>query len=235
MYKFDDFWLDGESACSLGIRLQKEITFSAPSPRVESISIPGRSGNLLIPDGSFENVVGTAECFCTDKNVTAVMTAVNAWLMRSVEYRRLETLNEPDFYRLARLTRGAELEPRLNHLNPFTLEFDCKPQKYYKSGEWPLEYTAKNKKLYSPSPFPALPLITITGTGNGTITINGVVITMSECNGVTLDCESKEATVNGASVNSRISGTYPTLGEENTITWSGGITALEIVPRWWTL
>ena len=230
----DDFYIDGVSAHSLGIHLQKELSFTAAEPRVEVFEVAGRNGAIVLPDGSFENIKGTAKCYCLDEDVAYVITAINAWLMKSTEYRRLETLVEPEYYRMARLLHGANIEPRLNHMNPFTLEFDCMPQKFLKYGEDEIEITAATTIL-NPTGFDAFPILVTAGSGSGSITINSRTITTTNCNGLTIDCQEKEATRNGSNANSTMTGTYPRLESENSISFTGGITKLTMIPRWWTL
>lgn len=232
----EDFWLDGLGASQYGIGLQKEIEFTAPEPDVQTISVPGRSGDIIYVNGGFKNVKGTATCYALDPaNVSRIIAAQNAWLLRSADYRRMETLSEPDVYRMARLIRGANLEPRLNRANPFALEFDCKPQKYFKSGEWPVVLTTTGY-LHNPTAFEALPEITVTGSGSGTLTINGKTVSISNVNGVVLDSERRRATRAGTNANSTITGDWPVLGEGlNTISFGGGVVSLSIIPRWWTL
>ena len=58
--------------------------------------------------------------------------------------------------------------------------------------------------------------------------------------GVTLDCEEQDCTrtVGGvvSNFNPGMTGAFPRLGPGVTeISWTGGVTAVEIVPRWWTL
>lgn len=230
----DNFWLDGENAASFGIRLQREVEFEAAEPNVETVKVPGRNGDLHYFDGAFENIKGTASCYCLDKDVSLITTSVNAWLMKSLDYRRLETLIEPQFFRLARVTHGATLKPRLNKLNAFDIEFDCKPFKYYKSGEEAKTFTEAGT-ITNPSAFAALPLIVVHGSGSGTVTINGSTLTLTDCNEVTLDCETKDAYKGTTNKNSTVSGTYPTLEGTSEVSFTGGVTRLTITPRWWTL
>lgn len=230
----DDFWLDTDNALQHGIHLQKEIEFDPVEPNVESVSVPGRSGDLHYFDGSYKNVRGIATCYCLDYDVAKVVTAVNAWALKSVGYRRLETLTEPHFYRMARLRGGAKFEPRGNRINPFTLEFDCMPQKFYKFGEEPIDLQGPTS-IYSPSPFPALPLIVVHGTGSGSLTIGGSTMTLDNVNELTLDCEAQRAYSGSTNRNSTVHGEYFKLLEENAVSWSGGITSVIITPRWWTV
>jgi len=230
----DNFWLDGIDAASKGIVLQKEIEFEAAEPVLETIKVPGRDGSILYYDGSYKDVRGTAKCYVLSPDAALSITEVNSWLLSSTGYRRLQTMHEPQFYRLARITKGARLEPRLNLLAPFDIELICKPYKFYLSGEEAVTFSSSGS-LLGPTDFPSLPLITVSGSSSGTVTINGSTLTLTDSNGITLDCETKDAYKGTTNKNSTVSGTYPTLGRDNTIAFTGGVTSVAITPRWRTI
>ena len=230
----DNFWLDGVDAASKKIVLQKEIEFEAAEPVTESFNIPGKDGAIVYYDGSYSNVQGLATCYAIGGEVTTLMTDINSWLLSAKGYRRLETLHEPLFYRLARVVHGAKLEPRMNLLNPFEIEFDCKPYKFYIEGEKDITLSASGT-ISGPTDFPSLPLITVAGSGSGTVTVNGSTLTLTDTNGVVLDCELKKAYKGTTNMNSTVSGSYPVLGRSNTVSFTGGVTGLTIKPRWRTI
>lgn len=230
----DNFWLDGEDAASKNIMLQKEIEFEAAEPVTESVKVPGRDGEIIYYDGSYKNVRGRASCYFLGYHAAFNLTDINAWLLSETGYRRLQTLYEPHFYRLARIKHGARLDPRLNLLNAFDIEFDCKPYKYYTDGEEPVTFSASGE-LVGPTPFKSLPLIVVHGSGSGTITINGDTLTLTDSNEISLDCEAQDAYRGTSNLNSTVGGTYPKFCKNNTIAFSGGVTSLTIVPRWRTI
>lgn len=230
----DNFWIDGIDAASKKIVLQKEIEFDPAEPVIESFKIPGKDGEIVYYDGSYSNVKGHASCYVLGGQVTTLLTDINAWLLSTPGYRRLEVLHEPLFYRMARVAHGARLDPRVDLLNAFDLEFDCKPYKYYVYGEKTVSMTASGT-LTGPTDFPSLPLITVAGSGAGTVTINGYTMTLTDSNGVVLDCELKKAYKGTTNMNSTVSGTYPVLGRSNAVAFTGGVTGVTIKPRWRTI
>lgn len=230
----DNFWLDGVDAASKKIVLQKEIEFESAEPVAESYKIPGKDGEIVYYDGSFSNVKGTAACYVIGGQVTTLLTDINSWLLSAKGYRKLETLHEPLFYRMARVVRGAKLDPRVNLLNAFEIEFDCKPYKFYIDGDRTTNFTTSGT-IAGPTDFPSLPLITVAGSGSGTITVNGYTLTLTDTNGVTLDCELKNAYKGTTNMNSTVSGNYPVLGRSNAVAFTGGVTGVTIKPRWRTI
>lgn len=93
-------------------------------------------------------------------------------------YRKLETSNDPNCFWMARVESGAQIEPRLNRLAPFEISFDCKPQKFVKSGLSAIN-TTNGGKIYNEYGFETQPLFTIrlkagnhnNREGSGTVTI----------------------------------------------------------------
>lgn len=245
----EDFWLDGltaNSASSYGIKFQKEIEFEGAEPNVEAVSVPGRNGDILLLDGTYKNVKGTATCYCLSSNVAASITAVNQWLLADTGYRRLETLHEPEYYRMARVTKGAKLLPRLNKINAFEIELDCMPQKFLKSGETAILVNSGDT-ITNPTRFLAKPLIVFTVTANdgfANISFDGSNFFTIDISGITpgytveIDVEERTVRVNGTlDYDHKSSGAFDWffLGTSTTITYSGYISNVTLTPRWWTI
>ena len=96
----------------------------------------------------------------------------------------------------------------------------------------------KGQILLNPSSVAAFPLLTVKGSGSGSVTFNGVGVTISNVGtSVTIDVKQHKAYNGSTSRNSTISGSYENLklGKETTISWSGGVTGVDLVPRWWTI
>ena len=230
------FVYDGVDSRDLGIRLQTPITIDGASPNVETVVVTGRNGDLHQWDGSYSNRAATAKCFILTDHVWAYLRQMQIWSLLKPGYHRLETPEEPETYMMAMVSDGGETDIRGNVLAPFTIKFDCMPQKFLKSGEIPIMLTDKGA-VYNDC-FPALPLITVYGAGAGTLTIGGTTVSIKSIDQwVTLDCETSEAYKNADNKNATITAAkYPTLEHGgNAVTWTGGVTSVEITPRWWTL
>jgi phage-related protein len=148
-------------------------------PIYEAENIPGRNGRIVFETGSYENRVATAKCFALKKeNVVANIQDINKFLMSVRGYRKLETSNDPSCFWMARVENGAQIEPRLNRLAPFEVSFDCKPQKFLKSGLSSIK-TTNGGKIYNEYGFETQPLLAIrlkagnhnNREGSGTVTI----------------------------------------------------------------
>ena len=233
----ETFYLDGIDAQSAGIYLQKPIVFSEAVPNIESKTIPGRDGDLIFEAGSYKNRSGSASCFCLQEDVEGAVSSAGRFLMSKKGYRRLETSDDPNHYWMARVENSPQMEMRIRVLAPFDISFDCKPQRFLKSGENAVVFTASGS-LSNQYKQVALPLITLYGQGAGTLTIGSCVVEIIGLDEVLyLDSDTQNAYNNNGNQNMSINApTFPTLPDgETQISFSGGIEKVEIVPRWWEL
>ena len=233
----ETFYLDGVDAASAGIHLQKPIVFSEAIPNVESKTIPGRNGALIFDTGSYKNRNGSASCFCLQDDVEAAVSSAGRFLIGGHGYRRLETSDDPNHYWMARVKNSPQIEMRLRVLAPFEIEFDCKPQRFLKSGENKTSFTSSGSisNQYGQT---ALPLITLYGNGTGKLTIGSCVVEVKNLDRVLyLDSDTQNAYNDDGNQNMNINApSFPTLPDgETRIAFSGGINRVEIVPRWWEL
>lgn len=237
----ETFYLDGIDARTVGIRLQKPITFSEPVPIVESENVPGRNGSLIYDYESFENRTGKAICYCLGNNVEMLVRAANKFLFSSTGYRRLETSDDPNHFWLARISSGARIELRKGKLAPFEITFDCKPQRFLKSGELATSFFGSDDGyvFYNQTGFDAKPLINVYGNGAGTLKIGKYTVEIgnSGYSPVILDCDTQNAYSASGNLNKYVNAPeFPVLVPgENQITFSELISSVEIVPRWWEL
>ena len=220
----DFFWLDNQRCDAFGIRLQGPITFSQPTPKMETVTVPGRNGDLHYYEGAYNNVTGEARCFALEKDY------VGKALSSIARYT-------PDIFRMATVTAGPNTEIRMRILAPFDLTFDCMPQKFLLEGEQEME--AEKGLVLLNEWFPALPLISITGSGEGILNINDKHLSTLEGFTGTLiyDADTQNAYYGSSNKNSVISAPEALVlpHGECEITWSGGIESVTITPRWWTL
>ena len=233
----ETFYLDGIDARSVGIQLQAPIKFSEAVPVVETQTIPGRNGDLILETGSYENRTGSASCFCLQKDVEKAISSAGRFFMGKKGYRRLEISDDPNHYWMARVENSPQIEMRLRVLAPFEIEFDCKPQRFVKSGENAIVFT-ETGSLSNQYGQIALPLITLYGQGAGTLTIGDCVVEVKKLDElIYLDSDTQNAYNNNGNQNMNINApTFPTLPDGDTqIAFSGGIERVEIVPRWWEL
>ena len=218
-----------------------------PKRKYLAQEIPGGEKDFIIDEGedAFSNYSQPYSVFLDSKapGLPQASRGLAEWLLGKPGYQRLEDSYDPDFYRLAYYSGG---ETFLNFFNEYgrgTLTFTCAPKRYYKSGELPVTVT-QGMKLYSPSIFTAYPIVKITGSGSGTVSVTDKsgttkAFTINNLSGtVTVDSRAHKAVnASNASVNGNVTTDYENLYLDtvSTITWSGGVTGLVVIPRWWTI
>ena len=172
----------GVNSADYGIYISGEGVFNAPVRDAEMISIPGRDGSFLLDNGRYENIEVTYPAFNTETDKATFIAQVDAFrnaIASQKGYQRLEDTFHTDEYRMASFIGGLEINPVLynDHTSQFEIVFNCKPQRFLKSGESAVS-KANNSTITNPTLFDAHPLLQFTASGNGTITINGQDISL---------------------------------------------------------
>lgn len=219
-----------------GLYISGSSVFNAPERAYDVITIPGRNGALLGSERRLENIEVVYSSFIY-KDFKVNMSGLRSFLLSRVGYKKLIDTYHPTEYRLAFYAGGidAEMTSKLD-AGQFELIFNCKPQRYLLSGDSPITLTGTST-INNPTLFDAQPLIRVYGTGS--ITINGVTITISEADVYTdIDCELMEAYKGNTLKNYAISldsTDFPVLSAGDNTIMLYGVTSAIITPRWWTL
>lgn len=229
---------NGVSSRDFHIQVEHPPEYGYPERDYTITHVPGRNGDLVRDNGSYKNIFVKYEIAVAAPNTDfqIMSNRVSEWLHKPIGYARLEDSYFPEHYRMAMYHEENSIENILNQAGRATIEFDCKPQRFLKQGERSVSIQ-NGGKIYNPTAYKAKPLITISGS-SGSLRIGDITVTLNSIDEfVVLDCESENAYKNLTNCNGNITATYfPVLtAGENTVTWSGSITAVEIIPRWWTL
>lgn len=174
------FTFNGESSDTYGILINVNSSFNAPERAGEMISIPGRNGAFWQGHGRFENIEVTYHCVVgesTKPDFVDAMSDVRSWLCSPVGYCRLEDDYNPNEYRMAVYKSGLETDEPFVTGAEFDIVFDCKPQRFLKSGETAVSVTSGDT-VTNPTRFEAKPMIEVVGYGN--IGINGDSIVVGD-------------------------------------------------------
>ena len=133
------FIFNGKKSSDFDVWASGLNLFSSPERLVELIQVPGMNGELLIEYVSFENKeLLFKECFIP-RNFSENFTNLSNYLNRQKGYQRLELSWLPDEYRLAAFHGDVEASLKnWDGMGKFDLAFNCKPQRFLKSGEEPI-------------------------------------------------------------------------------------------------
>lgn len=227
-----------KSTNDFGIWISGEGTYDAPERNVQEQEVAGRNGSLLFDMGNYKNITVKYPAAIKRDMPSRFRDFVN-YAGSQIGYQRLEDTYHPYEFRMARFISKMSVETSgyMNRTGMFTLEFDCKPQRFLKSGEEPVEFTA-NGILYNRTMQNAKPLLRVYGTGAGTVGIGSETITISAISSyVDIDCEIMDAYKGAVNCNGNVSFTDDIiLGPgENNISKSGNISKVVITPRWWII
>ena len=169
------------------------------------------------------------------------MSGVAKWLHSAPGYTRLEDSYEPTFYRLAYYNESVSIENLFNEAGKATIKFTCKPQRFYKSGEQAVAFSSAGA-IQNGTVNIALPLIKVTKVNlQGRIMVGDTTITIASDSGdVIIDSELQDVyDADGNNKNSVVTfndGIFPLLQPgSNEISFDGGVTKVEVIPRWWTI
>ena len=229
---------NGYASTDFGLVVDGRNTHNAPERDVTPLEVPGRNGTLTLDGGRWKNCDLTYDAFVYGANWAEKAAAVRAWLLAQTGYHRLEDTYHPDEYRLARFNGTVQWDADcLNRCAKTTLAFTCWPQRFLKSGETALTVT-NGQTLTNPTLYPAKPLLRLTVTDTAKLSVGSVQLRITGYSGtLLLDCENQNAYAEGKNLNRYVDAPeFPVLqAGETTIGWEGGISAVEITPRWWSL
>lgn len=210
---------------------------SAPERDREYVSVPGKNGDVVVDNGRYNNITVSYKAYIIDKYNANIRGLRNA-LLSQEGYQRLEDSINPDEFRMGQALPFDVDEHGILRAGEFTMQFNCKPQRFLKAGEQIIELTA-NSTIYSEYRETALPLIRAYGTGS--FSIGGIQIVISSANGYTdIDCELMEAYKDTMATNCNgnitlSQGEFPKLKKGSNAVVISGLTKLQIKPRWWIL
>lgn len=237
------FKFGNKATWDFDMHVQQYPSQSAPARKMQVITVPGRNGELHLQENAFNNLPVSYSCYFHGSDPAPdVAHAVKAWLLSSGAYQHLEDTYDPKHFRLAAFAGPIDIENRFNRYGVCTVNFNCDPRAFLKTGENMIEF-AEPGTLINPTAFNALPLITVYGTGPGTVTVGTETVTIHAITEpIILDCDLQQAYSQpgeGAPENKNAdiyAIPFPELlPGENAVAFDGDITKVEIIPRWWEL
>lgn len=236
MYK--DLTVAGVSLRTFGVMISGEGTYNSAARDIESVSVAGRNGDLLIDHCRYKNV-SVKYPVAIPSNFSFNAADLRAFLSSLVGYQRIVDEHHPESYRMGCFVGPVAFNVgALGRYGEATLEFDCKPQRFSLDGESPVAL-AEAGELVNPYLYPALPIITVHGSGDGILTVGNYQVDISGIpfGAMILDSETCDAYWGTENLNPYIyAPEFPVLMPgATTISWTGGISRVEIIPRWWTL
>lgn len=144
---------------------------------------------------------------------------------------------DTDHFRLAYFKESYEIENRFTRAGKFDITFHCRPERFLISGNTEIN-VEDGETILNPTGFNSKPMIHITGSGNGTLTIAGTTMEFEDiADYLNIDCDRMDVyRMPSENRNSLMTGDFPMLKPgNNLVAFTGGITAVRITPKWWTI
>ena len=173
----NELWFNGKSSRDAGVRhIEHFPDMNRPERKTEVVEIPGRSGDIIFMSDAWNNIEREYDIFAGDGSrgtAPGKFISISEWLNSAKGYARLEDTYEPDVFRLAYCTGGYEADNAFTRYGRATITFNCRPERFLKSGEREIE-VANGDVLLNPTAYAANPLIKVSCTSSaalGSITI----------------------------------------------------------------
>jgi len=226
-----NFWFNGRSLHDFDAIVTKPPPIDFAYEHHESFTIPGRDGTLHEARPSYRSRPKPAECVLFTQKY---LSELAGWLRGS---GNVIFSTERNFSYRAIVRSPIPLEWVFNNgFRSFLVQFEVQPFKYSNNPENDFLSTTEHINFFGKGSRTAEPVITIFGTGNITLTINGSPIQLIGVSGhITLNSEIMDAYSGNTNLNNRMTGAFPILrsnGEMNTISWTGNVQRVEIIPNW---
>ncbi len=197
--------------------------------RIESITVAGRNGSLHTDEGVYESYDRSMECALIKR---AKLDEVAAWLVGSGE---MTFSTEPDKVYRVMIANKISIAQMMRVFQKFQVILDTQPFKYSVNAAGDaLELTAPTTIRNSGTVY-SEPLITVYGSGDITLTINGADFPLYGVQGsITIDSEMMEVFKGNTNQNGKYGGAeFPRFEVgKNEIRWTGNVSKIKIQPRW---
>lgn len=239
---------NGTSNLDIPCYITSSAIHKGPVPDYGQTEIPGRNGDLIYSYERYGNVeleyglaVRSTEPTDDPTDLRDKADAIKDWLYPcSDSYYRLIDNCDPGYYRMAQYTGGFTLDNFLMRFGKGTITFNCKPQRYLEEGDTAIELSAEGT-VTNPTKYDALPLIRVYTTEEGTLTVGSVTVKIAAGATEYIDIDSDthriyEGTNSRSSLITLTEHAYPVLhAGDNGVSFTGGVTKVQITPRWWKL
>lgn len=186
------FTFNGVSSTTHGLRVTSDYIISSTGSDVETVAVPGRDGDLLISKNRLKSV--TIELPCTvlsNRKLTDAESEISNWL--NVDgYKDLTLSWDPDFIYRSAFIETFEIASLMRQFGKVKLNFLTYPVKFFKQGRT-TQTLSNGATVNGLGNVKANPVITLVGSGDCTLTINGRKTKLRAVqNTITLDMQARQ-------------------------------------------
>lgn len=223
-------WVNGD------VLIEHAPETNRPARKLDRYEVPGRNGDVIVPQSAWENVTRAYDLVVYGGDYDKMTADLMSWLYAPEGYQRLTDTFDTAVYRKAYVSNETDIENIMTTDGRCTVAFECDPRRFLTSGESTTTITGTDS-ITNPTAFEARPVMTVHGSGSATIECGGNTITISSIvDGMVIDCNEQNAYKGTVNYNNLVSGSFPVIpAGAQTITVTGGVTTIDVVPNWWTL
>ena len=186
------FTFNGVSSTTHGLRVTSDYVINSTGNDIEIVAVPGRDGDLLISKNRLKSV--TLELPCTvlsTRKLTDAGSEISNWLNVG-GYKDLTLSWDPDFIYRSAFIETFEIAGLMRQFGKVKLNFLTYPVKFYKQGRATQKLT-NGTAINGMGNVNAKPIITLVGSGDCTLTINGRKTKLRGVQGkITLDMQANQ-------------------------------------------
>lgn len=186
MIKSGSFTFNGKSSEDFGLVIQTPPVYTFPERDITVTHIPGRNGDIAVDNKCFKNTTreySVAVWYMPGTGYYDNFEKILGWLNSAKgSYSRLEDTYDPEVYRKATFHFSGSFTDYYSKAGAINIQFDCKPQRYLKSGDEPTDYNGPIVEISSKYDYVSLPYITVVGVNTDTTANLDKVLMMSVSN-----------------------------------------------------
>lgn len=228
MHTYYDVIIDGVPLFTKGIYAVKRPNMPSPEKKYITHDIMGADGSLFVDTGNYSDIQLDIDFnYLVSENLWAeAFRQAKRYILNGHELRLSDDQNV--YYKIKKVEIGTSNRPT-KRIGKFTATFTLDPYAYFVNGKHPSDIV--NGKIFNKYDT-SLPTYTLTGSGNGSLTVNGHECTFNQS--VVIDVTKRCAFVDGEVDNTAISGRYSDLALTygiNTVSVEGDYT-LKVIPNW---
>lgn len=186
------FTFNGVSSTTHGLRVTSDYVINSTGNDVETVSVPGRDGDLLISKNRLKSVTIKLPCtVLSSRKLTDAESDISNWL--NVDgYKDLTLSWDPDFIYRSAFIETFEIASLMRQFGKVKLNFLTYPVKFYKQGRT-TQTLSNGATVNGLGNVKANPVITLVGSGDCTLTINGRKTKLRAVqNTITLDMQARQ-------------------------------------------
>lgn len=232
------FTYRGKSSKDFCLKIKEINNLSSPSRALETLSVLGKNGELIIDHGNYNNFILEINCFLDGRperngkemDLESLATELKLWLQTEFSYSEI-AIDDSEFFYEGYCNNSLDIKELFTNFAEVLLTFNCKP---FKKTKTETIVITQNLQTVTNDYMDSEPYMKIFGSGDITIAINNRPLKFKNVEDyIEVDTELMNCFKGEINQNNRMYSDFPILtAGENVFSWEGNVTKIEIEPRW---